>query len=92
MYDIDQTYCEEVGKQIASRLSDSVGKSTFIDGLRDWSPIMLEYFSMIEYYVVAEVSKMEGELARQEQETCLECAMGGGKHYVVCSSYPQITI
>ncbi len=90
MYNIDQTYCEEVGKQIASRLSDSVGKSTFIDGLRDWSPIMLEYFSMIEYYTVAEVSKMEEERARQEvekQETCLECGRGGEKHYIVCSLY-----
>jgi len=85
MYNIDQAYCEEVGKQIANRLSDSIGESTFIEGLRDWSPIMLEYFSMIEYYVVANVTKIDGERARVAQETCSECAMGCGKHYVVCS-------
>ncbi len=88
MYNIDQTYCEEVGKQIASRLSDSVGKSTFIDGLRDWSPIMLEYFAMIEFYVVAEVTKMEGALAREEKvkNPCPECGRIAGKHFVACSS------
>ena len=88
MYNIDQTYCEEVGKQIAARLSDSVGKSTFIDGLRDSSPLLLEYSSMIEFYTVAAISKMEGERAREQaNKSCPVCGRGEGKHYVACSLY-----